>query len=200
MKIIYFLFIFISFFDVYCNDSIVHLFKKHEGQYVTQAKFVLKQKDIGFENLISIPVLSLEGVFNCDSLIESIVSVDVDVNFQEILYVKKKKQEIHSYKLYPAEYFSPTCFKSNPYANNGRFNKKIYQFKIKNDIPVFLLNSFKGYCCVKNGKIYHLKNMLFYVRLTPLSSYLCHKYGEDLINDIINDSVIYGKKYSKRRH
>ena len=161
-------------------------------------------------NIISIPVFYLKNeIYACGDNLETSLSLIRDPFFQVVMLTAEDHSKVGRIEIFDSFYeknrlkdsidkVSILLHGRPVYFDSEKMEKNLISFINTNpNVLVFMIKGFNGYWAIKQGKICKLTNGTFGIRAENGSQYICQNYGQEYINDIIQDEFRTGRAYKK---
>lgn len=185
----------------------LHLIEKSDNIPVFSTKLI----GYGKEQLdfISIPIFGWnEKPYRCGDNLELLLQMEQDLLFQEVLIVAKESNirvgKFEIFDSYNEENRSQDSINNVKFSLHSRpvqsdtkkVEKNLHKFIKENpEVFVFMIKGLHGYWGIIEGELVKLISGVCGIKGEEGSSYICKKYGRELINDIIKDCFRTGYKY-----
>lgn len=193
------------------GQHLIKLYNEESGNNIPIFSDILLSDKYAMEDLkiISIPIFYLKKKsYKCGDNIETLIFFNQDFLFQEVLIIAKDRDiKVGAIEIFDS-YNKINQIKDSinnlsfalhgrpVYSDTKKVEKKLYKYmKKKPNVFVFMIKDLHGYWGVINGEIVKLVNDVFRLKGKNGSYFICENYGQEYINDIINDKFRIGYKY-----
>ena len=195
----------------FAKERFMNLYSKEKRTNVPVFSTALLSNRYKVDELdfISIPILGWnKQSYNCGDNIEFLLAFKPDFLFQMVFIVTKKDDlKVGIFEIfdsYNEEIRKKDSINNVQYPLHGRpvmsdskvIEKEIHKYVLANpNTLVFMIKGLHGYWAFIDGELVKLVKKGSKIKGEPSSEYVCKHYGQEFINDVINDSFRIGYRY-----